>query len=176
MITPIDMFHSIISGYNGLVPRNRFSMMISPNATGSFPGLTYDETLLCEQISIPGKRIETLATKTFGISQNFPSGYELPEVTLTFVLVNAGFLKRKFESWANSIVDDSIGEYYVAYKSDIVVDITLTQLDQMDMPLYSVRLLDAFPNQMGSVDSTSGSDNDYQRFNVSFVYDKLISI
>lgn len=175
MYNTIDQFHAIAAGWNGTVPRNRFSMMIGPTMNGNFPGLSFEETLACEQISIPGKRIETTSSKTFNISQNYPTSYELPEVTLTFVLFNGSMLKPKFESWVNSIVIDEQNEFVVAYKNEIVTDITLTQLDQANIPVFSVKLLDAFPNLIGPVDSMSGSDNDYQRLNVSFVYDKLVN-
>jgi hypothetical protein len=57
--------------------------------------------------------------------------------------------KKIFDSWIHTVVNKST--FTVNYKSSYVRDVVINQLDERENITYSVKLVDAFPVQIGNL-------------------------
>jgi hypothetical protein len=156
----IQDFKSTIQQENNLSKSNRFELSISKS------GLNV--SFLCESCSLPGRQINTNEFFTWNKQQKNVYGYMNDDVTLTFHLTNAYSLKRYIEDWINEIID--INRYRAGYYDDYVRDITISQLDHKDKPIYTVVLFDAHPITMNSIELSNASDNATNKITTVFYY------
>lgn len=163
---------NVIAARSGLAPKNRFFISFSaPAAANIFGNVGADVNLLCEQVVIPGKRIVTVDNATNETTYMYPASYQYSEISLQFYVTNDYFIKTLFDLWANSIVNPQT--CVVAYKNTITTTITIQQLNQQDYPIFEVTLLNAFVTNINQIDLSHGSDNDFQRLNVTISFDNM---
>ena len=123
--------------------------------------------LLCKNAEIPGKQILTTDRRIGMVSEKVAYGYAVPDVTLQFYLLNDYGIKRYFDNWKDSILDETTGE--IGYKKDYAKDVVIHQLRKpilnkqitagpINLQLglggdfvYSVRLEDAFPTTINTI-------------------------
>ena len=198
----IDELKSLISSRGGLARSNQFLIQIPQFRTLSIPGLevlqgltgftlpvptindipglidnlpdSRDLDLLCKTAEIPGKQILT-SPRAVGMQPELVAyGYAVPDVSMTFHLLNDYGVRKFFESWKSSIVNEETSE--VGYKRDYQRDIKIHQLKRpisnkeakkgpFDIFLgpngntvYTVILEDAFPTTIQSVALTNDLD------------------
>jgi len=131
-----------------------------------------DMFLLCESVSIPGKRIATMEQVHNHHSEKMPYSVITDEVTMTFLLTNDYHVKFYFDSWQDMVVDTSGNHYKPSYKNDFATDIIIQQLSASDniVPGYTVRLEKAYPLQVSAVELSNASDG-VMSVSVTFEYD-----
>jgi len=189
----IDKLKATISKKGGLAKQNRFQVFFTPpsasllnlNAetiissaiSGNFSARNLindprDISLLCQSVALPGRQISTLDYQAEKQTIKIPYGELHDDVTLTFLLTNDYYIKTMFDSWVGSIVD--MDQYSIAYKKDIVTDVVIQQLDEKNIPIYGVKLENAFPTTIGDVALDNNSENTIQTLEVSFSYDKYV--
>ena len=189
----IDNLKATISKKGGLAKQNRFQVFFTPpsasllnlNAetiissaiSGNFSARNLindprDISLLCQSVALPGRQISTLDYQAEKQTIKIPYGELHDDVTLTFLLTNDYYIKTMFDSWVGSIVD--MDQYSIAYKKDIVTDVIIQQLDEKNIPIYGVKLENAFPTTVGDVALDNNSENTIQTLEVSFSYDKYV--
>ena len=189
--TDIDSFKGTISRRSGLAPTNRFVIyMQPPSATllnldlqnvasnllsGNFQPSQFvndprDIAILCESCSIPGRQIQTFEKQTDNYKQTkkIPQGYFNEDVNFTFHLTNDYHMKKVFDRWLDIIINPET--YKAAYKLDYVTDVTIQQLNQKNIPVYGVKLRNAFPVSVNSVD-LNNSSSETQKLNVALTYE-----
>ena len=168
----IEQLKNTVGKHGGLAPKNRFLMFMSvPGFIMPGSMSSYSMGLLCESVSIPGRRINVIERQAHKQATNVPAGHANQEIFATFTLTNDYFMKSIFDVWLAMISNPQT--YALAYKKDIVVDIEIQQLNQAGFPVYGVKLKNAFPTAMTQLDFANASDNDYHRVQVSFVYDEM---
>ena len=149
-------------GINSLLnfnPANLLSNLISGQGVnvGDFISDPRDMFLLCKSVTIPGKRISTTeATHNHHLSKK-PYSAIADEVTMTFMLTNDYYIKKYFDTWQEMIIDTSGKHYKTFYKNEYCTDVTIQQLSQGNnvVPGYSIKLLNAYPIQVGAIELTS---------------------
>jgi hypothetical protein len=198
----IDELKSLISSRGGLARSNQFLIQIPQFRTLSIPGFevlqgltgftlpvptindipgllddlpnSRDLDLLCKTAEIPGKQILT-SPRAVGMQPELVAyGYAVPDVSMTFHLLNDYGVRKFFESWKSSIINEETSE--VGYKRDYQRDIKIHQLKRpitnkeakkgpFDIFLgpngntvYTVILEDAFPTTIQSVALTNDLD------------------
>ena len=57
------------------------------------------------------------------------------------------------------------------YRSQYVTDIIIQQLDQRDVPVYTVTLKNAYPTTMTSYELTNSGENQTQKLQITFAYE-----
>ena len=189
----IERLKSLVSKKGGLARANRFNVMFTPPTlslidfnlggaiasaiSGNFNAKNFindprDISLLCDSVRLPAKVITTLDYQANKQSFKVPYGTIEDEVSLGFLLTNDYYMRTIFDKWINSIVDPD--KYCVAYKDDITCDLIIQQLDEQDVPIYGVKLENAFPTTMSEVEFSNESSSQIQKMNVTFTYDKAV--
>lgn len=193
----VDELKSLISSKGGIARTNQFLIQI-PTFSGALripgisdlfgvtipfptvqdiPGLlenyptSRELDILCKTATIPGKQIMT-RERTIGMQPDLVAyGYAVPDVTLTFHLLNDYGVRKFFEGWKSSIVNENTGE--VGYKREYQRDIKIHQLKRPitnkelekgpfeiilgpnGNTVYTIVLENAFPTTIQSVDLTN---------------------
>lgn len=186
----IDSFKATISKHGGLAHTNRFAVIMQPpqqsllniNIQDQITNLASGESfkwqslindprdlaMLCESVSFPGRRIHTFDYQSVRNNLKVPNGYENEDVTCMFHLTNDYYLKKMFENWQNMIID--FQTYKTGYLRDYASDIVIQQLNHANLPTYGVRLIDAYPTTINSVDLSNLDESTTVRLNVTFSY------
>jgi hypothetical protein len=96
---------------------------------------------------------------------------------MTFTLTNDYYIKRYFDLWQEMIIDTSHDHYKAAYKRDYCKDVIIQQLSTSNhmIPGYTVKLLNAYPIQVGAVELANESDGALQ-INITWEYDNFKNI
>lgn len=191
MANSIDDMKSLISKKGGLARTNRFQVIFTPPSvsllnlnpevlvgslvSGSFKVKNLindprDISLLCVSAQLPGRQITT--ADYIAEKQAVPQVQSIidEDVTLKFMLTNDYYMKIMFDNWVNSIVD--LDKYRVGYKKDFAVDVIIQQLNDKNIPVYGVRLENAFPTTVAAIELDNSSENTIQELSVTFSYDK----
>ncbi len=191
MANSIDDMKSLISKKGGLARTNRFQVIFTPPSvsllnlnpevlvgslvSGSFKVKNLindprDISLLCVSAQLPGRQITT--ADYIAEKQAVPQVQSIidEDVTLKFMLTNDYYMKIMFDNWVNSIVD--LDKYRVGYKKDFAVDVVIQQLNDKNIPVYGVRLENAFPTTVAAIELDNSSENSIQELSVTFSYDK----
>jgi hypothetical protein len=188
----IDQLKATISKKGGLSQANRFNVMFTPpqgSLLNSDPatligglvsggGLSNvindprDISLLAESVNLPSSQITTLDHIAEKQSVKIPYAVIQEEVTMTFLLTNDYYIKNMFDKWGQSIID--LETYRVAYKKDIVTDVVIQQLNKQNIPIYGVKLENAFPTTIGGVALSNESADTPNKLTVTFSYDKFV--
>ena len=188
----IDQLKATISKKGGLSQANRFNVMFTPpqgsllnsdpatliGGLASGGGLSNivndprDISLLAESVNLPSSQITTIDHIAERQSVKIPYAVIQEEVTMTFLLTNDYYIKNLFDKWGQSIID--LETYRVAYKKDIVTDVVIQQLNKQNIPIYGVKLENAFPTTIGGVALSNETADTPNKLTVTFSYDKYI--
>ncbi len=191
-MSTIDNFKATLSKRGGLAQQNRFQIIFTPpgqsllniNAStlvGALRGKTSvkslindprDISMLCESATLPGRQITSMDYTSNKNTVKVPYSLINEDVTLSFLLTNDYYIKTMMDDWLASIVDMDI--YRVGYKKDFSVDVVIQQLDSNNVPIYGVRLENAFPTTVSSVVLDNNSENTPQKLSVTLSFDNYV--
>ena len=204
----IDELKSVASSKLGFAQANQFLVELPTIGAGGFlsnllsflppipniPGIldtgnpsTREMNVLCSNATLPGKQITTVDRRIGMEFQKVAYGYAVDDVSLSFYMMNDYGVKKYFDSWAESIVNQETGE--VAYKSTYAKTVKIHQLRKPQFgfsanlgPLrgnlgigggtvYAVELEDAFPTTLSAIQLSNDQDGLVQ-FNATLSYTK----
>jgi len=191
MANSIDELKGVINSKGGIARSNQFMIQI-PSISGlSFPnirgfnipsilginggGTTSRELdLLCKSVDLPGRQMLTRERAIGMQPETVAYGYGVPDVSMTFHLLNDYGVKKFFEDWQKRILNDRTGE--VGYKLDYERDVKIHQLKRpilnkqlsigpIDLNfgiggsfVYSIVLENAFPSTIQGISFTNDLD------------------
>ena len=134
-----------------------------------------DLLLLCNTCSIPGRRILTTdSTHNHNLSKK-PYSIMTDEVTMTFILTNDYYIKKYFDLWQNMIIDSSHEHYKTFYKRDYITDVYIEQQTTNNRKSYVVKLENAYPIQVSSVELGNASEG-VMEISITWEYDNWRAI
>ena len=196
----IDNLKSTIAKKGGVAMQNRFMVYFQPpggtgiksllntNAKtlvgniagtlasgGSLKNLIPDPRdigILCESVNLPGRQISTIDYQADRQSIKIPYGIINEDVSMSFILTNDYFMKKLFDNWMSSIFD--VEKYRAGYKKDFATDVVIQQLNKENVPIYGVRLENAFPTTMSSITLDNNSENTVQKLSVTLSYENYV--
>ena len=192
----IDALKGVINKRGGLAKTNKFAIVMTPptntllnldiaehvrNAlSGSF-GLgdlvndPRDIALLCENASLPGRQISTMdyASMQDWFTSKIPTGYLSEAVTFSFHLTGDYYIRKMFDRWQESIV--STKSRMVSYEAEYYSDVNIQQLDQNGVPIYGIKLINAFPTTVSAIVLDNNSADATQRLTVSLSYEDYVT-
>jgi hypothetical protein len=198
----IDTMKSTINRRGGLARGNRYAVYIShPSKSinsllqfnpatllsnlisgdgvhiGDFINDPRDMFLLCRTATLPGKRILTTEAMHNHHMAKKPYSAATDEVTMSFLLTNDYYIKKYFDMWQEMIIDTAGRHYKAFYKDEYCTDILIQQLSSSNdvIPGYTIKLENAYPITVGSIDLAEGSDG-LMDLSITFEYDNFRSI
>ena len=136
-----------------------------------------DMFILCKSVTMPGKRITTTEAMHNHHLSKKPYSAATDEVTMTFMLTNDYYIKKYFDMWQEMIVDTSGKHYKTFYKNEYSTDVTIQQLSQGSdiVPGYSIKLLNAYPIQVGAIELSSEGEG-LLEVSITWEYDNFKSV
>jgi|TARA_A100001015_G_C14946224_1_gene694752 hypothetical protein len=190
----IDDFKATIGKRAGLAKTNKFMVVMTPPfqtfVNKDFQGLISqalsgnlgfndlindprDIAVLCESCSLPGRQITTLEYEDEGYRNQVkvPYSYINEDVTFTFHLTNDYYMKKIFESWLATVINQE--EHTVNYYGDIGTDVIIQQLDHRNIPVYGVKLLKAYPTAINSI-ALDNNAAETQKISVTMTYENYV--
>lgn len=189
----IDDLKAAIGKRGGLSKANRFSVQFTPPQqtllnldlqsiaasalSGSFSlgGLVNDPrdiTIFCESCSMPGRLIETIDYSPIDATlKKLPTRVTDEDVTFTFLLTNDYYMKKIFDRWQGSIMD--VESHLVNYPTEYKRDVIIQQLDERNTPIYGVRLINAFPTGVNSIELNNASSDTVNQLSVTMAFDNF---
>jgi hypothetical protein len=198
----IDTLKSTINRRGGIARGNRFGVYVSHPSKGMNSLLNFnpatllsnlisgdgvhigdfiqdprDMFLLCQNCTIPGKRISTTEAGHNHHLSKKPYSAITDEVTMTFLLTNDYYIRKYFDMWQEMIIDTSHEHYKAFYKRDYCSDVTIQQLSTSNdiVPGYTIKLENAYPLQLGAVELSSGNEGLIE-VSVTWEYDNWKSV
>lgn len=182
----IDKFKSVISKRGGLAPQNRFAVymalplisfdpqnliakVFNQGTASPFINDPRDVSILCDSVTLPGRQISTSEVQTNLLSVKTPYTYINDDVTMSFHITNDHFMKKFFENWFNRMFDRK--KMIMKYRSQFTTDVIIQQLDQRDVPVYTVTLKNAFPTSITSYELTNSGENQTQKLTITLSYE-----
>lgn len=185
----IEELKSKLISKGGMAMNNQF--LVELPSMGGVDGRTLN--VLCKEVSLPGKQILTL-DQTLGMYQEkIANGFATEDVSMTFYVPNDYSTKKYFDEWRSKILYKKDGALVVGYKKDYVKDIVIRQLkkpvarfgfdlgpldinfDILGKSIYSVKLIEAFPTSLASIQLSSELDQVVE-FTVQFSYTDWVTI
>lgn len=186
----IDKLKSTIGKRGGLAKANRFQVIFTPpqgsllggggllGALVSGGGLKSmindprDISMLCENVTLPGRNVSTLDYIAEKQAVKVPYTFLNEEVTCTFLLTNDYYMKTLFDGWLEKVFDTD--KYHAKFKTDFTSDVVIQQLNNKDIPVYGVRLENAFPTTVAGITLDNNSESAVQKMTVTFSYDNYV--
>ena len=190
----IDELKGIFSKRQGLANSNRFMVYMQPpsgsllnldlNALAvgvlsgnglSLGGLINDPrdvAMLCESCTLPGRAITTIVMQNVKQSIKVPYTYINEDVTFTFLLTNDYYMRKMFDQWMGMVFN--IDTYTMNYKSEYVTDVRIAQLNKQNIPIYTVRLENAYPTGINAINLDNTAENSIQKVTVNLTYENFV--
>jgi len=189
----IDQFKATVGKRGGASAANRFAVTITPPSQGllnldlqavaasalsgnfSLGGLVNDPrdiNILCQSCSLPGRLIQTGDYDAYGRNpRKYPQATVEEDVEFTFLLTNDYYVKKFFDRWQGSVIDPESN--LIAYDAEYKTDVFIQQLDKQNTPVYGVRLKDAFPTAVNSIELSNETTDAVQAVSVTMTYDRF---
>jgi hypothetical protein len=167
MSISISSFHEKILSTNKPAKANRFVVEITniPNwSDGQYDMIS----LFCESVSLPGRQITTMEYSPFLNEIKVPTGYINDDVEMTFLVTEDYSIKKMLDHWLNQVIDPKT--YLFNYKDKYVSTITIKCLDEANKTKYTVKLLEAYPYQVNSMEFSMESESSVQKVSAAFAY------
>ena len=189
----IDTLKSTIAKKGGLAKANRFNVIFTPPTqsllnlnpevlVGSLTSGTFsarnlisdprDISLLCQSAQLPGRQITTIDYQAHKQPVPIPYTAINEDVTLKFLLTNDYYMKVLFDNWESAVID--VANYQIGYKKDFSTDVIIQQVNHKNIPVYGVKLQNAFPTTVSSIELDNSSENTVQELTVTLSYDNFI--
>ena len=181
----IDQFKATIGKRGGIATTNRFAITITPpnqalfNLDGLLGGGALvndprDINILCQSCSLPGRLIMTGDYDPYGSNpRKYPQNIAEEDVNFTFLLTNDFYAKKVFDNWQKNIIDPVSQRisYDAAYKSDVLIQ----ELNKDNSIVYAVRLIDAFPTAVNSIDLSNENADSVASVTVTMTYKRFVT-
>lgn len=166
----IDDIKSLASTRLGFARTNNFLVTLP----SEFGVDSRELNILCSNATLPGKQILTSDRRIGMEFQKVAYGYAVDDVSLTFYALNDYGVKKYFDRWRNTVVDES--NFQQGYKKDYSKSVEIHQLRKPLLgfsksvgpfragiqlgggTVYSVKLLEAFPTTIQAIELNNDLD------------------
>lgn len=125
-------------------------------------------SMRCIQMQFPSRALMTTESRHWGTPYKIPYSVMYDAVTFTFVSSRDLAERKFFEIWQETVVN--IGSNSLNFYDEYVRPIKLYQLDSEGEVTYEVELQEAYPINIGQIDYSYATINDFQAIPVTFTY------
>ena len=179
-MSTIEDLKAIVSRKGGLARPNQFLVELPPDFFD-----TRVSNILCTNVQLPGKQILTHDRRINMEFEKVAYGYGVGDVNMTFLATNDHEVKKFFDRWKSSILDEE--SLTVGYKAEYQRPVKIHHLKKPIFgiqgrigpvsislnlgadSIYSLELKNAFPTTLGQIDLTNELDGIVQ-YNVQLSY------
>ena len=77
-----------------------------------------------------------------------------------------------FDNWLNLIMPRE--NYLLSYREEYATDVVIQQLNEQNVPIYGMRLQNAFPISQSSIDLNQTSADTLQKMTVTFTFENMV--
>jgi hypothetical protein len=160
----VDQFRQTVFS-NGLARENRFEVIMPEVVTGGFP-----VSIMCESTSLPQMSVVTKQQRLFGPTYNRAAtvDYGGAGLQMVFYVDREMKVKKYFDAWAHLCIASS--KFTARYLKEYAFDLQILQLDEQDNTTYNVKLIEAFPTNIGPMQLAQGSNDTFHRLPVTITY------
>jgi len=177
----------LVRGTDGVARQTRYEVILIPptgargtntapsNAfSGQMADLIGDGTaratsLKCDQISMPGRNIDTAPDNNiYGPVREIAQGWSFADITAQFQLSSDLKERRFFETWQRLSFNPDT--WNMGYYDDYTGTIQIFQLDEQDNRRYGVELIECFPKTVGELTYDYSAVNTQQKVQITFSY------
>ena len=142
-------------------------------ATINFPGYANGDaeltSFLCETAQLPGSTVGQIVVPFRGRQLKIAGDRTFDVWTVTIINDTDFAIRNSMERWMNGMNAHSANTGLtspIAYEADLKVD----QLDRSGDVLKSYNFRGAFPQEMSAIDLAYSSNDEIERFQVTFAY------
>lgn len=129
-------------------------------------------SMFCTAVNMPGRQITTVDRTIGMVTQAMPYGFVEDDVTMTFRLDQDYTAFTYFHVWQQAILGTDYFE--VNFKNTYAKDIIISQLrkgqDNNDSAIYKVKLIDAFPKSIQSIQLADANQDTVVEMTVDIAY------
>jgi len=164
---PVDDIKAVVGNQGGFARTNFFAVTFNGPAS-----ITPDPVIvnaLCESAQLPGRSISTFEHGMIRHAIKRPYGYINDDVTLTFYVTNDFYIKKLWEAWLNTVINDVNDK--VGYRDDYAQDVVISVLNLNHNEIHQVTLTKAYPITINAVELNNGSENELMRLTVTLTYE-----
>jgi hypothetical protein len=164
---PVDDIKAVVGNQGGFARTNFFAVTFNGPAS-----ITPDPVIvnaLCESAQLPGRSISTFEHGMIRHAIKRPYGYINDDVTLTFYVTNDFYIKKLWEAWLNTVINDVNDK--VGYRDDYAQDIVISVLNLNHNEIHQVTLTKAYPITINAIELNNGSENELMRLTVTLTYE-----
>ncbi|QPX74139.1 tail tube protein [Salmonella phage SeF3a] len=129
--------------------------------------------MMCMVASLPGTGIDTTPMTNNGNHIKMPNNKTNVDLELSFLLANDYYEKSVMDKWKNLIFDPYTTK--MGYYEDFVTDICIEQMDTEDQVVHRVYVTEAHPINFSSIDLDKSAADQFNQYNISFSYNKVLS-
>lgn len=178
----IQDIKGVIGRRGGLARPNRFKvdfsgLLAQGAGANPIPGLDLvniqDLNFLVDNISIPGRAINTFEYAIWNHPVKIPTGYDEDDIEIVFNLTNDFMPKKIIDAWSSIIINQSsyLAEYGDTYKKNIII----WQLDENDNIKYGVKLVGAYPIASKGLFLDNSAESTVSRFSCTLTFDRFVN-
>jgi len=154
---------------DGMPRTNKFEVQIfGPQGISS-------RGIRCTTINIPGRQVTSNEFSEYGGAPmyKYPTrvDYAGGKVDMTWMCDHTMEDRQKMELWQSFIYDEA---FQMNYPEDYEGTVKITQLGQDNLPIYSVELLNCFPDSIGDISLDAG-EGALVTFQVSMAFRSWVS-
>jgi hypothetical protein len=136
---------------------------------GSVNGET--RNMLCTAANMPGKELQTIERNYGSEKRQIASGHTLPPVNLTFYLTNTYSMRKYWGNWMHACSSqEPDGPMLVGYQQNYQKQVTVSQYTKNARRVMRIKLIDAFPISMSSVELNNQPQTAVSELTVSLAY------
>ena len=130
-----------------------------------------ERNMLCTAANMPGRDIVT-TERLMGVEKRqIATGVTFPPVQLTFYLTNTYSIREYFGGWMSACVSyDENGVMLVGYQDNYVKDVKIRQYSRNGRKVASIKLIDAFPISMSSIELNNQPQSAVLELTVALAY------
>lgn len=134
----IEQLKGVVATGRGMARANAFAVELPTN----LPGINIDRNslnLLCRDVQLPGRQMLSNERRIGQQLSKVAYGYAVTDVSMTFLCLNDYGIRKYFEAWQNSVVNQDT--YEVGYHNEYTRLVRIRQLKKgLSFPVYSTPL------------------------------------
>lgn len=141
-------------------------------SSGTLSAASDDNTkkmsILAHTVSVPQKSFTTFEHRNLGSPYKIPYSVNFDPFTISFYCDARMEIKRFFDNWTNLIINPDNG--VLSYYDDFITEIEVVLLDVENFNHYTVRLHEAYPISVSSLELSASAANTILNMSVTFSY------
>jgi hypothetical protein len=166
----INDFRQNLHGQKEIAKVDHFEVWITPPAfLSGFSGAMNRLTLQAETAELPGRILNTIEPKIYGVPYRTPATTSYTDIQLTFIGTGTFWERKFFDAWIDYIQPRNTFNF--KYRDSYVTNITIKQFSPFDSKneIYSITLEDAYPINLAP-QGLNWADDTGHKLSVAFAY------